>query len=217
MRENGDIKHFSERLRDNDVAVYEEPKRNPIGFISQSAQQVKEPIKPIEVKKPLVGMRLREALRNGGDVYGNKPLDSIIYTPGHGEALPVQQSKPSIFTRFSQVLDKHAKTRQACVGTQQACVGTQQYCVGTQTDLASTQTDIAATQSATQSATQVKLYKVFADIPDFGNGFCSYCGCDLKPLGKSANARFCSTVHKDAFWNLKTPSSHSKRVTRQFT
>jgi hypothetical protein len=113
MRENGDIKHFNERLRDNDIIVYEEPKRNPIGFMSHSTQQVKETVQPIqhtEVKKPLVGMRLRDALRNGADVYGNKPLDSAIYTQGHGEPLPAHPSKPSLFTRFSQVLDKRPKT-----------------------------------------------------------------------------------------------------------
>lgn len=116
MRENGDIKHFNERLRDNDVEVYEEPKRNPIGFMSHTAKVEPEITPKAAMQKPLTGMRLRDALRNGADVYGNKPLDSIIPTTGHGEAL-TQPTKPSLFARFSQVLDKRAKTHIPHVST----------------------------------------------------------------------------------------------------
>jgi hypothetical protein len=150
-------------------------------------QQVKETVQPIqhtEVKKPLVGMRLRDALRNGADVYGNKPLDSAFYTQGHGEPLPAHPSKSSLFTRFSQVLDKRAKTP---------------LHASTVSPLNATVSPLNATVLTEQE--RVEGYTV---------GKCKHCGVEFKR--KSKRALYCKDKCRFDYHNKHNPTVANERA-----
>lgn len=49
------------------------------------------------------------------------------------------------------------------------------------------------------------LYRSFSELPTYAEGLCKYCGCEL--VGLRTGSRYCSTDHKNKYWNLVKPSS----------
>jgi hypothetical protein len=62
----------------------------------------------------------------------------------------------------------------------------------------------------TQHGNTLTTDKRVAPVLNRAEGCCKWCGALLSGRQKS----FCSTPHKDAYWNWRTPATHSKRTKR---
>ena len=76
---------------------------------------------------------------------------------------------------------------------------------GTESNGAGTESNGAGTESNGLPVAPGKplKYTSITQIPDFGAGKCAWCGCQLEGKQK----KFCTTDHKNYYWNLLKPSN----------